>query len=140
METIYVQSLESQNQTNMNSLILEPTTSTPAIRFIDDGRLMMTGRSLPENVIKFYRPVIEWAQQLTAPVVRFDINLEYLNSASSKKLLELLKVLDANNRISEFIINWHYEADDEDGLENGQIYEDLLYRAIFRYHEYADAE
>ena len=124
----------------MNALILEPTSSTPEIRFMEDGRLRMTGRSLPENVMKFYAPVIEWAQELTAPVVRFDINLEYLNSASSKKLLELLKVLDANNKISEFIINWHYEADDEDGLENGQIYEDLLRRAEFRYHEYADAE
>lgn len=123
----------------MNSLNIEPTSSTPAIRFNEDGRLLMAGRSLPENVLKFYGPLIEWAAQLSAPVVRFDINLEYLNSASSKKLLELLKVLDANNGISEFIINWHYEADDEDGLENGQIYEDLLMRAVFRYHEYADA-
>jgi hypothetical protein len=124
----------------MKSLVIDPTSSTPEIRFNDDGRLLMAGRSLPENVQKFYGPVVEWAEQLSAPVVRFDINLEYLNSASSKKLLELLKVLDANNKISEFIINWHYEADDEDGLENGQIYEDLLIRAVFRYHEYSDAK
>jgi hypothetical protein len=123
----------------MNNIILEPTTSTPAINFRTDGRLLMEGRSLPENVVKFYLPLIEWANQLTAQVVKFDINLEYINSASSKKILELLKVLDANNQVKELIVNWHYELDDEDALENGQIFEDLLRRADFRYHEYSEA-
>ena len=123
----------------MNNIFIEPTTSTPAINFRADGRLLMEGRSLPENVLKFYQPIIEWANQLTAQVVKFDINLEYINSASSKKILELLKVLDANNHIKEFIVNWHYEQDDEDALENGQIFEDLLRRADFRYHEYSEA-
>lgn len=123
----------------MNNMLIEPTTSTPAINFRTDGRLLMEGRSLPENVMKFYLPLIEWAGQLTAQVVKFDINLEYINSASAKKILELLKVLDANNHIAELIINWHYELDDEDALENGQIFEDLLRRADFRYHEYSEA-
>ena len=123
----------------MKNILFEPTTSTPAINFRADGRLLMEGRSLPENVLKFYLPLIEWANQLTAQVVKFDINLEYINSASSKKILELLKVLDANNHIKELIVNWHYEHDDEDALENGQIFEDLLRRADFRYHEYTEA-
>jgi hypothetical protein len=123
----------------MNNLIIEPTSSTPAIQFKEDGRMLIEGRSLPENVMKFYIPLIEWAQKLTAEVVKLDINLEYLNSASTKKLLEFLKVLDANNHIKTFIINWHYEADDEDTLENGQIFEDLLRKAEFRYHEYSEA-
>jgi hypothetical protein len=68
-----------------------------------------------------------------------DLNMEYLNSASSKKLLEILKTLDNNDSIKELIINWHYEADDEDALESGQIFEDLLIKAEFRYHEYSEA-
>jgi len=123
----------------MKNIIVEPTTSTPAIKFRADGRLLMEGRSLPENVLNFYLPLIEWANKLTAQVVKFDVNLEYINSASSKKILELLKVLDANNHIKELIVNWHYELDDEDALENGQIFEDLLRRADFRYHEYSEA-
>jgi len=119
----------------MSNLIIEPTNSTPAIQFREDGRLLIEGRSLPENVLKFYTPLIEWASQLTIQVVKLDINLEYLNSASSKKLLELLKVFDANSHILNFMVNWHYEADDEDSLENGQIFEDLLIKAEFRYHE-----
>jgi len=122
----------------MNNLIVESTINTPTIKFGTDGRLLMEGRSLPENVSKFYTPLIEWAALLTAEVVKMDINLEYINSASAKKILELLKVLDANNNIKEFIVIWHYEKDDEDVLENGQIFEELLRRAIFRYQEYSE--
>ena len=123
----------------MNNITYEPTTSTPEVKFTTDGRLLLEGRSLPENVMKFYNPLIEWVSKLKVEVVKMDINLEYLNSASSKKLLEILKVLDANNYIKEFIVNWHYESEDEDALESGQIFEDLLRRAEFRYHEYSEA-
>jgi len=123
----------------MKNLTIEPTSSTPAILFNMDGRMRIEGRSLPENVMKFYVPLIEWARKLTAEVVNLEMNLEYLNSASTKKVLEFLKVLDANNNIKTFIVNWHYEADDEDSLENGQIFEELLRKAKFRYMEYSEA-
>jgi len=123
----------------MNNLIIESTSSTPAIYFKEDGRLLMEGRSLPENVMNFFTPLIEWASNLTAQVVKFDIKLEYINSASSKRLLDLLKVFDANSHINTFNIDWHYETDDEDSLENGQIFEELLRKAQFRYHEYNEA-
>ncbi len=122
----------------MNNLIVESTINTPTIKFGTDGRLLMEGRSLPENVSNFYQPLIEWSAKLTAEVVKMDINLEYINSASAKKILELLKVLDANNNIKEFIVIWHYEKDDEDVLENGQIFEELLRKAVFRYQEYEE--
>ncbi len=122
----------------MNNLIVESTINTPTVKFGTDGRLLMEGRSLPENVTKFYQPLVEWAAMLTAEVVKMDINLEYINSASAKKILELLKVLDANNNIKEFIVIWHYEKDDEDVLENGQIFEELLRKAVFRYQEYEE--
>ncbi len=122
----------------MNNLIVESTINTPTVKFGTDGRLLMEGRSLPEDVSKFYQPLIEWSAMLTAEVVKMDINLEYINSASAKKILELLKVLDANNNIKEFIVIWHYEKDDEDVLENGQIFEELLRKAVFRYQEYEE--
>ena len=123
----------------MKSLIIEPTSSTPAIQFKTDGRLLIEGRSLPENVMNFYSPLIDWVGKLTAQTVKLDINMEYLNSASTKKMLEFLKVLDANNHIKTLVVNWHYEADDEDTLENGQIFEELLRKAQFIYMEYAEA-
>jgi hypothetical protein len=135
----YLRTIRQKTKTTVMNLIIEPTSSTPAIRFGDDGRLLIEGRSLPENVMKFYMPLIEWASKFIGQVVKLDINLEYLNSASSKKLLELLKVFDANSNITSFLVNWHYEADDEDSLENGQIFEDLLRKAQFLYHEYSES-
>jgi|SRR5512133_126241 hypothetical protein len=123
----------------MKNLNFEPTTCTPAVRFTTDGRLLIEGRSLPENVTRFYDPLVQWVKELEAEVVRMDLNLEYLNSASSKKLLEILRSIDRNCMIKEFIVNWHYESDDEDALESGQIFEDLLDKAEFRYHEYSEA-
>jgi len=82
--------------------------------------------------------LVEWANRIATQVVKLDVNLEYLNSASSKKLLELLRAFDNNSQISTFIVNWHYEADDDDSLESGQIFEDLLKKAQFRYHEYSE--
>lgn len=123
----------------MKNLNLEPTTSTPAVRFTTDGRLLIEGRSLPEDVTRFYEPLITWVKQLNIEVVRMDLNLEYLNSASSKKVLDILRAIDRNSIIKVFIVNWHYEADDEDALESGQIFEDLLDKAEFRYHEYSEA-
>lgn len=121
----------------MNNLFIEPTSSTPAIQFRTDGRMLIEGRSLPEDVQKFYGPVIEWAKSLTAHGVKLDVNLEYLNSASTKKVLEFLKVLDVNHHVKSFLVNWHYESEDEDTLENGQIFEELLRKAQFRYLEYS---
>jgi hypothetical protein len=123
----------------MNNLTIEPTSSTPAIQFRTDGRMLIEGRSLPENVMNFYNPLLDWGRRLNAANVILDINMEYLNSASTKKLLEFLKLLDANNSIKSLTVNWHYEAEDEDTLENGQIFEELLRKAQFRYHEYAEA-
>jgi uncharacterized Fe-S radical SAM superfamily protein PflX len=123
----------------MKTIMIEATHSTPRVNFCADGRLLIEGRSLPEDVNKFYKPLIEWIVNLDTESVKLDINLEYFNSASAKKLLELLKSLDANNRIKSLIINWHYEEGDDDALETGQIFEDLLGKAQFRYHEYAEA-
>ena len=123
----------------MKTIMIEATHSTPTVNFCSDGRLLIEGRSLPEDVNKFYKPLIEWIVNLDSESVKLDINLEYFNSASAKKLLELLKSLDANSKIKSLIINWHYEEGDDDALETGQIFEDLLGRAQFRYHEYAEA-
>ena len=61
-----------------------------------------------------------------------------MNSASSKKLLTLLKILDANNSIKQLSINWFYKEGDEEALESGQIFEEFLLKANFRYYEYRE--
>lgn len=124
---------------DMENIVLEATNNTPAIRFDINGRLLIEGKSLPINVEAFYDPLIKWAKELKAKITKIDINLEYANSSSSKKLLEFLKALDNNKSIEEFLVNWHYESDDEDALEHGQLYEEILKKAKFQFHQYMEA-
>jgi hypothetical protein len=123
----------------MYTLEIPATCSTPAVIFDGKDKLLIEGRSFPEDVDDFYRPLIEWTANLEINSLLIDINLEYINSASSKLLLHILKLLDANQHIAELSVNWRYEEGDEDVLESGQIYEELLFRTTFRYYEYKDA-
>lgn len=122
----------------MDNIYIEATSDTPEVIFENSGKLSIKGRSLPENIIVFYDQLIDWVKKLKAETVRMDISLDYISSTSSKKLLEMLKILDANNTIKELIINWHYEYDDDDIIEKGQIFEELLMRASFRYYELSE--
>ena len=119
----------------MNNITIPATVNTPVVEFENTGKLLIRGRSLPENVNQFYHPLIRWVRILQADKVTADIDLEYINSSSAKKLLEILKSIDRNCLVKEFIVNWYYDTDDEDSFENGKILEDLLKKASFNFHK-----
>ena len=122
----------------MNYLNLESTSTTPSVVFGEDRRLMIKGRSIPADVSSFYSTLIEWATGLQTDKVLVDIDLEYMNSSSSKKLLLLLKALDNNKAVGHLSVIWHYDKDDEDALVNGQVFEKSLPKALFRFSPNAD--
>lgn len=112
----------------MNSLIIQKTDSTPEISFLQKGEINITGRSLPEDVHKFYDPLIDWVKNLAVENVKVDLKLEYLNTSSTKKLLNLLVALDENSKINTINVRWYYEFDDIDMEDLGGIYADELKR------------
>jgi SiaC family regulatory phosphoprotein len=115
----------------MAPIKIEGTPKTPSVNFEETtGMLDLRGRSIPENSIEFYKPLIDWidrysrtAQQPT--VLR--VQLEYFNTSSSKCILDLFKKLEqvrsAGNDVS---VLWHYEAEDEDMLEAGEDYQAII--------------
>jgi hypothetical protein len=114
---------------------LKPTNTTPAIVY-NENKLIIKGRSIPLSEAKFYDPYIEWAKDFKAPTFMVDINLEYMNSSSSKKLLHLLRSLDSNLMIKDLNINWFFENGDEEALEQGKVFEKLMKNAKFRFIKY----
>ena len=45
----------------MENLTLEGTPKTPTVSFSKDaGVLEIKGRSIPENSIEFYKPLLDW--------------------------------------------------------------------------------
>jgi hypothetical protein len=122
----------------METLHLESTPYLPLVDFSQEGKLKIEGRSIPEDATKIYNPLIEYIDHLSIGRVVLDIKLDYFNTASSKKILEMLKHLDANNKIIEIQVNWHFEEGDEDSVETAEIYEEFLHRTDFRYKEYGE--
>jgi hypothetical protein len=122
----------------MDSICIDATANAPAIRFGADGKLFIEGRSIRLNVIKFYKPLIEWVKLLNIEKVTLDINLEYIDTSCSKMVYLILKALDNNNNIKELIVRWHYEEVDFDCLEDGQILKDALKKAQFLFLEHPE--
>ena len=89
--------------------------------------LLLKGRSIPENSIEFYKPLINWTENYSASAPSktvLNVQLEYFNTSSSKCLLDIFKKLERiDNPVT---INWYYEEDDEDMLEAGEDYDAII--------------
>jgi len=107
------------------------TLKTPTISFNEkDKHLLIEGRSIPENPIEFYEPLLNQLKDyLNIPVgkMEIDFKLEYFNTSSSIVILDVLrqlkKISEQNNHI---VVNWFYDADDFDLLEIGEDYSTLM--------------
>lgn len=112
----------------MDNLTIEGSAKTPTVEFKGSGELLIKGRSIPENSIEFYKPLIDWigtyggTPQGTTEV---NIQLEYFNTSSSKCILDVFKKLETLSS-TEVKINWYYEEDDEDMLEAGEDYQAII--------------
>jgi hypothetical protein len=126
----------------MEPRIIEGSPKTPTIRFdANTGLIEIKGRSIPENSIEFYKPMVDWLEQYSAnpaPRTVVNIHLEYFNTSSSKCILDVFKKLEAIHKAkNDVIVNWYYEEDDEDMLEAGEDYESII-RIPFKMVEIED--
>lgn len=124
----------------MESLIIENTEDTPQIDFnLGTGVFAISGRSLPENAIEFYMPVLEWIEKVLTETSDkayiFEIRLEYFNTASSKQLAKMLLMIEKYNEMHNILIRWCYEKEDNDMLVSGNQYSKFL-KLKFEFIEY----
>ena len=117
----------------MKTLSLEGSPKTPTIEMNPEtGVIEIKGRSIPENSIDFYKPIVEWLDEYAkSPTgdTKVNIKLEYFNTSSSKCILDVFKKLENVFKQSGekgVVINWYYEEDDEDMLEAGEDYQSIL--------------
>lgn len=116
----------------MEAYNISPTDDTPAITLDKSSNIYsISGRSLPEDVVTFYKPTLDWLGKYAenpAPEMKFNIKLEYFNTASSKLLLDILMKLDdiATEKGCDISINWHFDKKDPDMQEAGEEYSELV--------------
>ena len=115
----------------MNKLEIVNTSNTPLVEFDpENGKFKIEGRAIPENPGDFFDPIVNWLVtyfESPAPKTILDINLEYVNSGSSKYLLGVFRVFkDAHQSEKNVEVQWFYEEDDEAIESLGEHYKSAM--------------
>lgn len=115
----------------MEDIFLKKTFNSPEVGFIaSSGELNIEGRSIPEDPGEFFDRLIEWMNNYFLDPVEetvMNIKLEYINSGSSKYMLELLRILkEQHAKGRKVLVKWFFEEGDESIEELGQHYEQTM--------------
>lgn len=108
----------------MRDLLIEATKSTFRCALGAGGRLEISGSSYPENAVEFFEPVLAWVRELLAgrPAdVSLVLRVDYMNTSSTKRLLDVLDLLDGFHREGGSArVSWRFESGDDDMREMGE--------------------
>ncbi len=126
----------------MEVINIQGTDDTPNVTLDkDSNNFVISGRSLPEDVNMFYEPIMKWIDAYSESPnekTEFNFKLEYFNTASSKIILDiLLKFEEIFENDHDVVIKWHYHEEEEDMLEAGEEYADIV-EIPFEYEAYTD--
>jgi hypothetical protein len=112
----------------MNTLDIPQSSSTPLIRFeAAERKMSISGESYPENSFGFYAPVIGWVKEyLSGPnELHLDIDVSYMNSSSTKCMLDLLDLLeDAHVRGAKVTVAWRYDRENPRSLDLAEEFQE----------------
>ena len=113
----------------MEPLIIQATDDTPEVIFDPQNNIFKISKiSVPEDAYEFYSPIIQWIKEYTKnplPKTTIEFDLEYVNSASAKQLIQLLLALEDLSKVADVVIKWYYEAIDEDMQLLGKRFKNL---------------
>ncbi len=113
----------------MDKLIIEKTSDTPSIHLDSSDKIEISERSLPENAIDFYSPIIDWFNEYSKnpnSETIVDIKLEYFNTSSAKQIAKILLILQKLAENNNVLIKWYYSSSDSDMHSSGVRYSKLV--------------
>jgi len=115
----------------LKPILLEASDDTPYINFDNEkGIFEISGRSLPEDVVKFYSPLIDWINKYAEnpkDKTIIKLKLHYFNSASQRYIVEVLMAFEQIlKKGKDVIIEWYYKEGDDEMRETGEEFSDLV--------------
>lgn len=115
----------------MNVLKIEARPKTPYVHFDgESGRMVLRGMSCAENSPEFYRSILSWVEgyaQKPCPQTTVEMNFKYFNTSSAKSLLDVLsRFMRVQEMGGALVVNWYYEDDDEQMLEQGEHLSEII--------------
>jgi len=108
----------------METLDIKATNDTPRVIFDPENEIFeISGRSLPEDVVSFYQPVLDWLDEYSVhpnKETEFIFRYIYFNTATSKLVQDIIFKLEGMYGSGESVkIQWYFERDDEDMYDMG---------------------
>lgn len=114
----------------MDHLRVPETSDSPEINLEKErGRFEIIGKSLPEDPNEFYNPVISWVAEYVRdpnPETEFTFKLDYFNTASSKKILDIIMTLkEIMRKKKSVIVKWFYRKNDDDMFDTAETFSEI---------------
>jgi len=110
----------------MEPIRIRATSDTPKVDCSLDGTVTLEGKSLTEDPLSFFKPIINWVSNVIIETITINIQLDYMNTSCSKEIYSLLKAAKDNKDKQNIVVNWYYEVTDEDSFEIGKEFESML--------------
>lgn len=112
----------------METLHIEASKQTPDIYFdSNNGLFKISGKSYPENVNIFYKPVFDYIEEYKktpAKKTKIEFNWLYYNTATNKIIVRIIMFLKEADTALE--IGWYYNEGFEMIMEKGEEIKEIL--------------
>jgi hypothetical protein len=115
----------------METLRIEQTDDSPQVILDqEDNQFEISGKSLPEDAVDFYQPIMDWLSAYREnPLAKtvFNLKLIYFNTASSKMIMDILIIFEEMvEEGHDVLIRWHSLRSDEDMQEAGKEFDEMI--------------
>lgn len=115
----------------METLRIEQTDDSPQVLLDqEDNQFELSGKSLPEDAVEFYKPVLDWLNEYRLEplaLTLFNLKLSYFNTASSKLIMDILLIFEEMILEGhEVVVRWHSLQSDEDMQEAGKEFDEMI--------------
>jgi len=115
----------------MDNITLKSSPDTPYFPEVnfdaDTGVCEISGESYMEETYKFYLPLVNWIKEYiknTNNKIELVIKLIYLNTSSTKCILDMLEVLkEYQDKGGDVKVIWYYDIEDPDMVNEVEDFE-----------------
>lgn len=114
----------------LNPLNIAASDLVPKVSFdMDQDFFEISKRSLPENSLEFYQPIISWLNEYSKspkPISKFVFHFEFISTSSVKQVMKLMFVIEEISKNNEVNISWNYDKGDKHMQRTGELLEKLV--------------
>ena len=97
----------------------------------DQARLVLSGRSIPENAVDFYRPDLGLGPRQCPKDFKLTVQVQLgILQHQQQQMPARTCSSGLSKAIDTLEVQWYFDADDEDMLEAGEDYDHIVERAV----------